>query len=116
MCKEVWCVGLELEGACLHKGGQSGRIVLNTLKGGRIEKKGWEINSLKRQHKLSQWIGVLKVGGCKPLTNYDYQKKLSGLAAFGCFRGGEYPNLPTPPIVSSRVSSPLLEGKKSSLP
>ena len=36
ICKEGKCVGLGQERACLHEVGG------NTLKGGGIEKKGWE--------------------------------------------------------------------------
>ena len=40
-----------------------GATVWNTLKGGRTEKSGGEINILKRGDKLGQGMGALKRGG-----------------------------------------------------
>ena len=45
MCNEVRCAGLGKERDCLREGGGT---VWNTLKGGRIEKRGSETKSLKR--------------------------------------------------------------------
>ena len=43
-----------------------GATVWNTLKGGRTEKSGGEINILKRGDKLGQGMGALKRGGLEP--------------------------------------------------